>query len=119
MNETQTAPPRMTALEHGTEAGIEWATVRAPLYGAVNGYARIPEDHPWHGLGYDDIDVDAPGGLTFARDGWIGFDTLHGWDYWPGCPSFMRSEHSHHWTEAEVADEARALARRVAEAVSA
>lgn len=120
MNDKLNAPPRMTPLEHGTEVGIDWATVRAPLYGAVNGYVRIPEGHPWHGLGYDDIDVEVHGGLTYANDGWVGFDTLHGGDCWPGSPRYHREdEWAHHWTEAEVVEETRALARRVAEAVSA
>lgn len=116
MNDKLTAPPRMTPLEHGTEDGIDWATVRAPIYGAVNGYVRIPEDHPWHGLGYDDIDVEVHGGLTYANEGWVGFDTLHAGDYWPGSP--YRLEGDRHWTAEQVAEETRALARRVAEAVA-
>lgn len=115
------APPRMTALDGGVEDGITWAIVRAPLYGAINGYARIPEGHPWQGLGYDDdplTDVHAHGGLTFARDGWIGFDTLHAGDLWPGegQPHFCWDGHCDCkvWTPALVAAEARALARQVA-----
>ncbi len=115
------APPRMTALDGGTVDGIQWATCRAPLYGAINGYVRIPEGHPWHGLDYDDIDVAAHGGLTFAADGWIGFDTLHLGDLWPGedQPHFCRSDSECgciYWDAEMVADEARALAARVAAA---
>lgn len=114
------APPHMTALESGVENGVEWATVRAPLYGAVNGYARVPEGHPWHGLDYDDIEADAPGGLTYSTGGWIGFDTLHAWDAWPGSPFNTDPSDAYltHWTPQMVADEARELARKVAEAVA-
>jgi hypothetical protein len=118
---TSTAPPLMTAREHGVENGVQWATVNAPFYGGVNGYARIPEGHPWSGLDYDEIDVEAPGGLTFARDGWIGFDTMHAWDLWEGGeqPHFCRGECTCiKWTAEKVADAARALAQRVAEASS-
>lgn len=112
------APVGMSALAEGVENGIEWATCRAPLYGAVNGYVRVPEGHPWHDLDYDQIDVEAPGGLTYAKGCWIGFDTLHIHDYWPGCPDFMDSDYATHWTAEMVADEARALARRVAAVTS-
>ena len=42
-------------------------TCAAPLWGAVNGYVKIPAGHHWHGLGYDEIDVEAPGGLTYSE----------------------------------------------------
>jgi hypothetical protein len=114
--ETMNAPKGMTALDSGVEDGVEWATVVAPLYGAVNGYVRVPEGHPWGGLDVDDIDVEVHGGLTYAREGWIGFDTLHGWDFWPGCPTYWQHDGAKQWTPELVADEARDLARRVASA---
>lgn len=106
----------MSVADEGVEDGIEWATANAPLYGAINGYVKVPEDHPWHGLDYDDIDVEINGGLTYARDGWIGFDTLHSGDYWPGCPDYWLDDHSTQWTAALVAEETRSLARQVAAA---
>lgn len=78
--------------------------------GYANGYVAVPEDHPYYGLGYDDIDVKVHGGVTFAcpgnnlPEGWeeseliegnignlddywvFGFDTLHAGDdleSWP------------------------------------
>lgn len=111
------APPKMTAVDGGVEDGIAWAIVEAPLYGAMNGYVQIPKSHPWHGLDYDDIDVEVHGGLTFSRDGWIGFDTLHSGDIWPGTPRYGdegRFPSSRWWTAEQVAKEARALARKVA-----
>lgn len=49
------------------------------------GYAVIPEDHPFYGLDYDDVedDIDVHGGLTFSGefvgvDGYLlGFDCNH------------------------------------------
>lgn len=72
---------RMILLTHGTESGIDWCVCAAPMPGA-NGYVRIPEGHPWAGLDYDYIPATAPGGLTFDRNGWIGFDTMHLGDVW-------------------------------------
>lgn len=70
--------------------------------GFGNGYVILPKGHPMHGKGYDDIDVDVHGGLTFAssadeitwdkltekdKGAWIiGFDTAHWGDSrtnWP------------------------------------
>lgn len=59
-----------------------------------NGYVVIPKEHPLWGVGYDDIDVDVHGGLTYSEMadncmGWkevlpsdkgcwvVGFDTAH------------------------------------------
>lgn len=115
------APPKMTAIDGGTHHGVEWCIVNAPMWGAVNGYVRIPADHPWDEMGYDEIhDVDphleVHGGLTFARDGWIGFDTLHAGDWWPGSDDNMHfhDDWCKHWTADEVAEETRRLAERVA-----
>ena len=37
--------------------------------GAANGYVAVPKDHPYYGLGYDDVDVDVHGGLTYSASG--------------------------------------------------
>lgn len=118
------APPRMTARDSGTENGLAWATCNAPRYGAVNGYVRIPEDHPLHDLDYDAVMerldlsdlLGGAGELTYARDGWIGFDTLHICDAWPEAPDRWEHEDSVHWTPELVANQTRALARKVAAA---
>jgi hypothetical protein len=51
------------------------------------GYVYIPEGHPLFGKGYDEIDIDVHGGLTFSeRVGkyWlIGFDCAHMGDIVP------------------------------------
>jgi hypothetical protein len=65
------------------------------------GYVAVPPGHPAHGKHYDNVDVDAHGGLTFsgACEGqichvpkpgepddvwWLGFDCAHGGDVVPG-----------------------------------
>ncbi len=107
------APPGMTALDHGVERGVAWATVEAPMYGAVNGYVHIPSDHPWSDVYYDRIPADVSGGLTYGNGDWIGFDTLHFGDFWPGCPDDWR-EGSTTWTPELVVEETKRLARQVA-----
>jgi|GEM_PF-3048151 len=108
------APAKMSAIDSGVENGVEWATCQAPLYGAVNGYVRVPEGHPWSGMAYSDINVEVHGGLTYeGADGWIGFDTLHSGDYWPECPDHYRDNTATHWTAEMVAEEAKKLARAV------
>lgn len=107
----------MKLIDHGIEAGIPWVTCRAPIYGAANGYVKIPEGHHWHGLYYGDIEVQVHGGLTYGGEsGWIGFDTLHSGDIWPAGPVHGPTAWDKHWTDQLVAEETRALARRVAAA---
>ena len=123
------APKGMTPIAEGEHMGIEWCVVAAPMPGA-NGYVKVPDEgHPWHGKGYDEIDVEAPGGLTFGEaPGWIGFDTLHGWDYWPPeevarlgktwrLDTITDSSAEVHWTLERVIEETRKLAARTARAV--
>lgn len=109
------------ALERGTENGVEWATLNAPLWGAVNGYVKLPDGHPWRDI--EDIqfssDINVHGGVTYGMDanGWIGFDTLHSGDSWPENPyNFAVPGHEIHWTPEMVAAEARRFARLAAEA---
>lgn len=112
-------PTRKAPLETGRVDGINWATVEAPVYDAVNGYVQIPQGHPWFGLDYDDIDVEVHGGLTYgkvdAAGHWIGFDTLHCGDIWPGNPGYQpRAPFDINWTPAMVAAETKSLAKKVA-----
>jgi hypothetical protein len=106
---------RSEVVAQGVEDGIEWFTYNAPLWGAINGYARIPEGHPWRGLNGETLDVKVNGGVTFDSDNWIGFDTLHSGDYWPGVPHGPH-DYDTHWTAEMVANEAKALARQIAAA---
>lgn len=123
MSDTIERPtPQMDVVDTGVEDGIRWTTCRAPLYGAVNGYVKLPEGHPWLGQDYDNIDVEVHGGLTYANNEWIGFDYLHSGDMWP------EQENDRHFsrtfdpkwdtrcTPEMVAEEARSLARKAAAA---
>jgi hypothetical protein len=70
-----------------THAGLECAMIDSGI-GFINGYVRLPEDHVARSAGYDQINrsVSVHGRLTYGvdADGWVGFDTGHGGDYWPG-----------------------------------
>jgi hypothetical protein len=65
-----------------TAAGLEGAVLMG--YAAMCGYVRLPEAFRGRRLTYHDFDLPAPGGLTYGMDpdGWVGFDTGHGWDEW-------------------------------------
>lgn len=69
--------------------------------GALCGYVGIQEGHPWYGKGYEDVTVEAHGGLTYAEKcaghichvpepgrpdnvWWLGFDCIHAGDFAPG-----------------------------------
>lgn len=73
-----------SARELWTAHDLECAVLLAPMGCSFNGYVRLPDDHGYRKLGYDDIPVDVHGGLTYGADvdGWVGFDTMHGWDIW-------------------------------------
>ncbi len=71
--------------------GLSCAVVQNREAGHRCGYVRVPPGHPAHGLGYDSLDLDVHGGLTFAaiepcsdhEDGqgwWLGFECNHGGD---------------------------------------
>lgn len=81
---------------------ITWLPVMQTGWG--NGYVAVPEEHPYFGKDYDDLEIEIHGGLTFAgsyRDWmpeqvkgmWIfGFDTCHCDDNlsrWPDEKSVM------------------------------
>lgn len=112
--------------------GLTCAVVEAPLWGAINGYVKLPEDHPDFGKLYSEIDVECHGGLTYGNytishndiidvydsEGWVGFDTLHAWDWWPGMinDNFVpryKAPHDHEWSQEEVEAETEQLARQL------
>lgn len=73
-----------SAFERWTYEGLECAMCVAPLGNAVSGYVKLPEGHPDADVDYDVLDgeYEVHGGLTFAQDGWVGFDTAHAFDIW-------------------------------------
>lgn len=114
-------------IDRGWTGGIEWITKPAPIFGAINGYVRLPAGHPWRDLDLQMEDhVDVHGGVTYGptSDGWIGFDTLHSGDWWPGMYDTFRTQPGplsgeRVWTAEDVASEARNLASRASAALAA
>lgn len=83
-----------TDYKYFTTTKPAWACLSVQQIGGWgNGYVCLPPNHKYFGMHYDDIPIDAHGGLTFADyadrldwdeipegcDGWyiIGFDTMH------------------------------------------
>ena len=117
--------PDCAPLRIGETCGIAWALLASPAVG-VNGYVLIPaEGHPWSGglpAGFD-RHLDVHGGLTYQQFPIIGFDTGHGYDYWPPeydpigvCATMFRRHHPDwiYWTVDMVEAETRQLARQIA-----
>ncbi len=98
-------PDKIQWIDPGTD--LDCLIVRNPM-GALCGYVGVPPGHPWHGLGYGEIedDIDVHGGLTFAAScnenapeghgvchvpepgrpadvWWLGFDCAHSGDVVP------------------------------------
>lgn len=72
-------------VSHGEHGGIPWVTSET-LFGASNGYVRLPDGHPWLDEAVD-VETDVPcGEITYRSGNWIGFDSLHHWQHWPGMP---------------------------------
>ena len=94
----QDEPDKMQWLDDAT--GLPCLIVRNH-FGSLCGYVGVSKGHPAYKKGYDDVDVDVHGGLTFAgkcgerichlvEDGedddvwWLGFDCGHCFDLAPG-----------------------------------
>lgn len=74
--------------QYGVESGFAVYALRHKHLGHWCGYVSLPPTHPLHGKGYNDIDVDVHGGLTYAEEGkngaWdFGFDCAHSGDLCP------------------------------------
>jgi len=103
------------------ETGFACLIVRNSSSGALCGYVGVPEGHRFFEKGYDDVDVDVHGGLTFANHcaktddetryvchvpeagdpdniWWLGFDCNHAWDLAPGY------EHRHSYGDEHYRD---------------
>lgn len=86
--------------------GLPCLAVRRGHSGHWCGYVGLPPEHPLYGKGYEDVDVEVHGGLTFADTcqpdadeargichvpdesepadvWWFGFDCAHAWDFSP------------------------------------
>lgn len=90
--------------EEFVHAELPCRLLRHPDLGHLCGYVGVPPAHPCSGKGYDDVEVEVHGGLTFAREGggrpelpedfWrFGFDCAHYGDYSP--PTDERAQAIH------------------------
>lgn len=95
---------------HGLECGI----AVNPL-GTLNGYVRIPKDHPFRFSQQQAFYpfVQVHGGITWGPDddGWVGWDTLHAGDYIPDV------QNGYEWDEAAVRAETEILAEQLSNLV--
>lgn len=85
MSTPEDFPIKTHIIDHGEIEGIPWVTAAAPIWGAANGYIKLPLGHPW--LDMDTIDIPTGEGwcgITYGSGSWIGFDSLHSGQYWPG-----------------------------------
>jgi hypothetical protein len=95
-----------------SSTGLVCLAKRNSHYGNWCGYVGVAPGHQCHGKGYDDLDVEVHGGLTFAGgcdEGppeqtichvpepgapdhlwWLGFDCHHAWDLAPGSNAYWR-----------------------------
>jgi hypothetical protein len=87
--------------------GFPLLAVRHDELGHWCAYVGVPPAHPWHGKGYDEVDANVHGGLTYAAKcsdhvchvpepgetddvWWLGFDYAHAGDLSPGSNIDMR-----------------------------
>lgn len=105
------------ALRRWTHAGLNCAMIDSEI-GFVNGYVQLPPDHFAYALGYDTLNraIRVHGGLTYAGgDGWVGFDTGHSGDYWPGMEQSRMFGHAERtWDLERLAAEVESLADQLA-----
>jgi hypothetical protein len=88
-------------------AGFPCLLLRHERWGHWCGYVGLPPGHPLYGKGYNDIDVAAHGGLSYAEGcagpichvpqpgepdavWWVGFDCGHWLDVSPGMIAYER-----------------------------
>lgn len=102
-------------------AGFACLITRPEHHGALCGYVGVPPGHPWHGVGYDDVQaVVAHGGLTYAAPcrgnvfhvpepgepedlWWLGFDHAHYLDLCPGMGRHLRFDHNDVYRDMDYA----------------
>lgn len=89
---------------------------------SINGYVKVPKDHPDYGKSYEDVDVDVHGGLTYSdeKGSFFGFDTQHSGDVWSAedVPLLFHLDPSltkKNWTIDLVVEETNNLAKQLAE----
>lgn len=99
--------------------GLECATVDSGI-GFVNGYVQLPADHVARHATYDQINrtIEVHGQLTYGpdEDGWVGFDTGHSGDHWPGADRYGYEQPPWRvWSLELLERETESLARQLAD----
>ncbi len=82
--------PDFVEFEH---ENIQCKILRA-CTGVLNGYVRIPHNHPYYQKKYEEMDIECHGGLTFGEcsdEHWIGFDCAHGFDLIPSHENLFKN----------------------------
>lgn len=87
-------PLESQRIMYGVRDGIPWVAAQHPSSVEWNGYAYLPEGHPWRDLKDWELAGWTTEEITYAEHGWIGFDTLHAFDYWPSDEGEMLVVHS-------------------------
>ena len=102
-------------LDKGTIKGFEYFILS--LGSHPTAYVKIPKDHKYYKLGYDDIPIDCHGGLTFAstdfsfnpmdiKDSWwVGWDYAHSGDWYDSTISLPGDIDRKKWTTEEILKE--------------
>ena len=87
--------------------GYKCTVRRHQTLGSLNGYVAVPKGHRVWGKGYDDVDVEVHGGLTYADEDketgeWVfGFDCSHAGDI---SPKLLATLMKYVDTDAETMD---------------
>lgn len=83
------AEPDRADLEH---AGLPCLLLRHD-HGHWCGYVGLPDDHPWSGIDFSDLDA-----IHESRESWVGLPEVHGGVTWNrGCDDLRSRRVSRHW----------------------
>jgi len=109
--------PSGTILHDEFDEGIRFIVMRGPC--SLCAYVGVPIDHPLAGFNYEDLQVRAHGGLTFAGGGkgdgkyrpkdfyWYGWDYGHSGDkafYYDDYPELLNPDDREWLIEDVIAD---------------
>lgn len=93
------------------EDGLRFIIMRGPA--SICAYVGVPESHPLAGHSYEDLPVQAHGGLTFSDKGgkswpegfwWYGWDYAHSGDFctYDETRTYKTNREEKKWTPSEV-----------------
>ncbi len=112
-------------LDCGKLYGLEYKIVSYGTHPCA--YVCVPVGHPYYNLGYDNIDIDCHGGLTYScmeeDKYWIGWDYAHFEDYFgvnllyesiPALKEFA-NDFGKKWTTAEILAEVEDVCKQLEE----